>query len=132
MRAFTHYTYALYSTFPVAFLSNYFVYLLLRFCLILEATGVCSASWVLAWIHKRVAGFQKDEEYIGTPEERAAKNQGDDEEALDVNPGHLFPGVPVMPRSVTRYRRVKQLSVRLGEDLFPGVVEHDDPTEPVR
>ena len=107
------------STFPVAFLSNYCVYILLRFCLLLEATGVCSASWVLAWLEKRVWGFKVDEEYIGTPEERAERNQQDNEETLDVNPGHLFPGVPVMPRSVTRYRRTKQLSVRPGEALFP-------------
>jgi silicon transporter len=107
------------STFPVAFLSNYMVYMLLRFCLLLEATGICSASWVLAWIQKKVFRFQKDEAYIGTPEERAAKNQEDNEEALDVNPGHLFPGVPVMPRNVTRYRRTKQLSVAYGQELFP-------------
>jgi silicon transporter len=107
------------STFPVAFLSNYLVYILLRFCLFLEATGVCSASWVLAWLQKRVSDFKIDEEYIGTPEERAARNQQDNEETLDVNPGHLFPGVPVMPRSVTRYKRKKQLSVRPGEALFP-------------
>jgi len=112
------------STFPVAFLSNYFVYILLRFCLLLEATGICSASWVLAWIEKRVGGLKLDEEYIGTPEERAARNQQDGEQ--DVNPGHLFPGVPVMPRSVTRYRRKKQLSVRLGEDLFPGADNTQD------
>jgi silicon transporter len=107
------------STFPVAFLSNYIVYIMLRFCLLLEATGVCSASWVLARIQQKVLRFQKDEVYIGTPEERAAKNQEDNEEALDVNPGHLFPGVPVMPRNVTRYRRTKQLSVRFGQELFP-------------
>jgi len=116
------------STFPVAFLSNYFVYILLRFCLILEATGICSASWVLAWIEKYLGGFKTDEEYIGTPEERAARNEQDDEEALDVNPGHLFPGVPVMPRSIARYQRTKQLSVRLGEELFPTENTRDEST----
>jgi silicon transporter len=59
------------SAFPVAFLSNPLVYILLRWCLILEASGICSAAWVLAFIHKRIAGFQVDEVYIGTPEERA-------------------------------------------------------------
>jgi Silicon transporter len=111
------------STFPVAFLSNYMVYLVLRFCLLLEATGICSASWVLAWLQRKFSKFQVDEVYIGTPEERAAKNQEDNEEALDVSPGHLFPGVPVMPRNVTRYRRTKQLSVRYGDELFPGEEE---------
>lgn len=111
------------STFPVAFLSNCMVYMLLRFCLLLEATGVCSASWVLAWLLQKVWTFQMDETYIGTPEERAAKNQQDNEEALDVHPGHLFPGVPVMPRNATRYRRTKQLSVGIGQELFPATPE---------
>lgn len=109
------------STFPIAFLSNYVVFFLLHFCLFLEATGVCSASWVLAWIHKKVAGFEKDEVYIGSPEDRAANHHPDDDDALDVASGHFFPGVPTMPRSVTRYRRIKkQLSVKLGDELFPG------------
>lgn len=107
------------STFPVAFLSNYFVHILLRICLLLEAAGICSASWVLAWMEKRLCGFKTDEEYIGTPEERAERNQQDNEDTLEVKSGHFFPGVPTMPRSATRYRRTKQLSVRPGEELFP-------------
>ena len=64
------------SSFPVAFLSNPLVYLILRLCLMLEATGICSSAWLLALIHKAAAGFQVDEEYIGTPEERAAAKKG--------------------------------------------------------
>lgn len=64
------------SSFPVAFLSNPVVYAILRVCLVLEATGICSAAWLLALIHKAVAGFKLDEEYIGTPEERAAVKKG--------------------------------------------------------
>ena len=64
------------SSFPVAFLSNPFVYVIIRLCLILEATGVCSAAWLLAMVHKAIAGYQLDEAYIGTPEERAAAKKG--------------------------------------------------------
>jgi hypothetical protein len=60
------------SSFPVAFLSNPLIYLIIRLCLILEATGICSAAWLLALIHKAVVGYHLDEVYIGTPEERAA------------------------------------------------------------
>jgi len=80
------------SAFPVAFLSNPIVYILLRFCLFLEATGICAASWVLADICKKTFGFQRDEVYIGTPEERAAKMMADDDEAMSVHTGMLFPG----------------------------------------
>lgn len=68
------------SSFPIAFLSNPLVYLILRLCLLLEATGVCSAAWLLALVHKAIVGFLHDEVHIGTPNERAAaasKNQND-------------------------------------------------------
>jgi hypothetical protein len=48
-------------------------------CLVLEASGICSAAWLLALVHKQVAGYQLDEVYVGTPEERAiAEKEGDD------------------------------------------------------
>jgi silicon transporter len=68
------------SSFPIAFLSNPLIYLIIRLCLILEATGICSAAWLLALIHKQIVGYQLDEVYIGTPEERAeaGKDKSDD------------------------------------------------------
>jgi len=80
------------SAFPIIFLSNPIVYLLLRWCLFLEATGICAAAWVLADFCKKTFGWQRDEVYIGTPEERAARNKADDEEVISVHIGHLFPG----------------------------------------
>jgi hypothetical protein len=65
------------SAFPLAFLGTPITYVLLRVCLGLEATGLASGAWVLASIHKKFAGFQKDEVYIGTAEERAAQGHGD-------------------------------------------------------
>ncbi|CAK0872583.1 unnamed protein product [Prorocentrum cordatum] len=52
------------SVFPVAFLRNPLVYILLRMCLCLEFTGICSGAWVLASVHKRVSGFRRDECYL--------------------------------------------------------------------
>jgi hypothetical protein len=78
------------SAFPIAFLSNPFTYIFLVICLFLEATGLCSGAWVLAGIHKQVANFQRDEVYIGTAEERAAKKHGDNPEDLPLGAGHLY------------------------------------------
>merc|ERR1719166_631567 len=60
------------GAFPLQFLSNPLVYLLLNCALLLEWTGVCHAAWFFAMIHKKVAGFQLDEVYVGTAEERKA------------------------------------------------------------
>lgn len=81
------------SSFPVAFLSNPMVYIFLRWCLFLECTGICSGAWVVAGLRKKIAGFQYDEVYIGTPEERATlETTKDDVETLEVRPGHMYPG----------------------------------------
>jgi hypothetical protein len=40
-------------------------------------------------IHKTIAGFQRDEVYIGTAEERAAKHHADDATHLHVGAGHI-------------------------------------------
>jgi hypothetical protein len=70
------------SAFPIAMLSNPVTYIFLRICLFLEGTGIASGSWVLAGIHKKIAGFQRDEVYIGTAEERAKQNNKDDSQRL--------------------------------------------------
>jgi silicon transporter len=77
------------SAFPLAFLANPITYYLLQICLFLEATGIASGSWVLAAVHKRIAGFQRDEVYIGTAQERAKKQMEDDDTNLQVGAGHL-------------------------------------------
>jgi hypothetical protein len=66
------------AVFPVGFLSNPVTYILLRICLLLEATGICNGAWVIAAIFKAMFGYQKDEVYIGTAEERAARGLKDD------------------------------------------------------
>lgn len=77
------------SAFPIAFMSSPITYSLLRICLFLEATGICHGAWILAAIHKKIAGFERDELYIGTAEQRAAWEKGDDVEQLQLGVGHL-------------------------------------------
>jgi len=52
------------SSFPLAFMSNPLVYVIIRVCLIIEGTGICSAAWLLSLILKPIAGYQPDEVYI--------------------------------------------------------------------
>jgi hypothetical protein len=61
------------SSFPLAFMSNPLIYVIIRLCLILESTGICSAAWLLALIHKVIANFRVDEVYVGSPEEQGKK-----------------------------------------------------------
>lgn len=65
------------SAFPIQFLSNPLVYIFLHAALSLESTGICAGAWFLGMIHKKMAGFQEDEVYIGTPDERAAMDKAD-------------------------------------------------------
>jgi silicon transporter len=74
------------SAFPIAFLSNPLVYIFLNICLLIEATGICAGAWFMAGIHKKVAGFQLDEVYVGTAEERAAGDKPD----TSIHPGREF------------------------------------------
>ena len=75
------------SAFPIAFLSSPITYILLRWCLFLESTGICAGAWVIAAVHKKIAGFQRDEVYIGTAESRAKMDMSD-HSARIVGPGH--------------------------------------------
>lgn len=59
------------SAFPMAFLSTPVTYVLLKFCLFLEWTGLCQGAWVVARVHRRIIGFKRDEVYIGSAEDRA-------------------------------------------------------------
>jgi len=77
------------SAFPLAFLANPLTYVLLRVCLFLEATGICQGAWVLAAIHAKIAGFQRDEVYIGTAEERAKQDMADGDGLAAVGTGKL-------------------------------------------
>eukprot|EP00980_Cylindrotheca_fusiformis_P029618 scaffold23625_cov137-Cylindrotheca_fusiformis.AAC.3 len=82
------------SAFPIAFLSNPMVYVLLRICLLLEATGICAGAWFLGILHKQVAHFQKDEAYVGTAEERAEGDLPDQ----SLHPGRdLTMGTNILP-----------------------------------
>jgi silicon transporter len=76
------------SAFPIAFLSSPVTYFLLRWCLLLESTGICAGAWVIAAVHKKLAGFQRDEVYIGTAESRSKMDMSDHSTRINMGPGH--------------------------------------------
>jgi len=79
------------SAFPIAFMANPLTYILLRIALGIEFTGICNGAWVVAHLIAKLGGYQRDEVYIGTAEERAAKNMGDDQTRLNAGAGHIVP-----------------------------------------
>jgi hypothetical protein len=111
------------SAFPMTFLSTPITYVLLQFCLGLEWTGLCQGSWVIARIHRRISKFKRDETYIGTAEERAARAKNDpevskdDSERLDVVPGHMYPGVPNLPPAFEGVNRSLEEMEEIERDL---------------
>jgi len=82
------------SAFPMAFLSTPLTYVLLRFCLFLEWTGLCQGSWVVARVHRKLVGFKRDEVYIGSSQERAATSNEDFAPPTGVHMGPLVPQLP--------------------------------------
>jgi len=114
------------SAFPMAFLSTPLTYFLLRLCLLIEWTGLCQGSWVVARVLKRICGYKRDELYIGTAEERAANRKDDpmsENESVDYNvrPGHLYPGVPTLPHDfgprMHTVEEIQELEKELKEHL---------------
>jgi hypothetical protein len=74
------------SSFPLAFLSNPLIYVIIRLCLLLEASGVCSGAWVLALIQKAIIRLKLDEEYIGFSDKKSEQEVGfNDEEITTVS-----------------------------------------------
>lgn len=109
------------SVFPVAFLRNPLVYILLRICLLLESTGICSGAWVLASIHKYLAGFRRDEIYLDRASSENKAEQQQRGRVVDVETGpNLFLAPSWLPGCI---KSTKQPS--LGTD--PGTF-HIDPT----
>jgi len=97
------------SAFPMAFISTPITYILLRACLFLEGTGICNGAWVIARIVKKFAGYQPDEVYIGTAEERAAKKHADDDNVLNVEAGHMYPVAEILTPFHERYHTLEEI-----------------------
>merc|ERR1711935_631262 len=89
------------GVFPIAFLSNPVVYIFLQIALIIEMTGICSAAWFLGMLQRKAMGFQFDEIYVGTPEERSARGHADDKEVGGATMGTTAPMSNVGERDIS-------------------------------
>jgi hypothetical protein len=79
------------SAFLIAFLFSPFTYTSFsESACSSQATGIASGAWVLAAFHKKIAGFQADEVYIGTAEECASKGKSDNADDLHLGAGHMI------------------------------------------
>lgn len=82
------------SAFPIQFVKSPIAYVFLRICLFLEMTGLLHGAWVIAHIIIKLTRVQRDEVYIGTPEERVKLQEGiADKPKADA--GHIIPSVDV-------------------------------------
>ena len=108
------------SAFPMAFMSTPITYVLLRFCLFLEWTGLCQGAWVVARIHRKIVKFKRDEVYIGTADERAAKakEEGSVVSVHSVKAGHLFPGPATLPPDFEPNNKTLEEVTDLENDLL--------------
>jgi silicon transporter len=108
------------SAFPMAFLSTPVTYVLMRFCLFLEWTGLCQGAWVVAMIQRKCTGYKRDEVYIGTAAERAEKKKQykEAEEGYTVKPGHLYPGVPRLPPDFGHRTQTLEEIIELENELL--------------
>merc|ERR1711935_823505 len=89
------------GAFPIAFLSNPVVYIFLQIALIIEMTGICPAAWFLGMLQRKAMGFQFDEVYVGTPEERSARGHADDKEVGGATMGTTAPMSNVGERDIS-------------------------------
>jgi hypothetical protein len=65
------------SSFPLLFMSNPIIYVIIRACFILESTGVCSAAWLIALICKKIFRIKSDDAYLNNNENNTNENEND-------------------------------------------------------
>jgi hypothetical protein len=117
------------SAFPVAFLSSPFTYVFLVICLGLEACGIAAGAWINGALLRYLMGAQRDEVYIGTAEERAAKEMADDEDNALMGPGHIYklPGfADTAPQALKDLMKMDQSVHDFISSIKPVPKGHDD------
>ena len=64
--------------------------ILLHIVLFIEMTSIYNEFWALAYIHMRLAEFQRNEACIGRSEESTAKSMVDNQTKLNAGAGHMI------------------------------------------
>ncbi|GMI33821.1 hypothetical protein TeGR_g11771, partial [Tetraparma gracilis] len=52
------------SGWPLLFMSNPVIYVIIHMCLLLDSTGICSASWALGGVQRKIFRFKPDEHFL--------------------------------------------------------------------
>ena len=71
------------ASYPLVFLSNPLIYILIRLCLLVEQSGLCSASWILARYQRIFLGYQPDAVYLRGAEKLTAAPANEREKIID-------------------------------------------------
>lgn len=72
------------STYPLDFLSNPLINVLIHMCLFLEKSGICTPTWIIAFVQKKISGYKNDEKYIGPEADGGSEFSSDfDVEVMD-------------------------------------------------
>jgi len=66
-------------------------------------------GWLLWSSRNLLASYQADEVYIGTAEERAAKDHADHDSDMDVQAGHMYPVAEVLTPHLERYHTLEEI-----------------------
>jgi len=68
------------SSFPLLFMSNPLVYVIIRACFIIESTGVCSVAWLIALVCKKIFRLKSDDEYLNNDDDNEDEKDTDDDD----------------------------------------------------
>merc|ERR1712238_271021 len=63
------------SSFPLLFMSNPLVYVIIRACFIIESTGVCSVAWLIALVCKKIFRLKSGDEYLNNDDDVAVAEE---------------------------------------------------------
>lgn len=79
------------SSFAITFLSNHLMYAIIRLCLLVEGTGVCSVAWLLADIQKKmIFHYKLDTVYLATTKENTNTTVVEKNDYVDLEKQHLI------------------------------------------
>jgi hypothetical protein len=102
------------SSLPLAFMSNPAINVIIRLCLIIEKSGICSAAWVFAHIHKTLCKYQEDDNYlrdaksVRTDTDYDIEFDGDG----DDKPGFVLSMIAAVPQTSMRMSIIPAMSLK--------------------
>lgn len=57
--------------------------MIIRLCLVLEKSGICSAAWLLAIVQKKIFGYQTDEVHLANKDNSIASYKSEEVRKVD-------------------------------------------------